>query len=118
MDPDVGKAVLVRMIEMFATGDTTNAHSAVADEYIDHQGIGGGEVRGVGGFCEVVRVARSAFTTLDVWVEDLIQDHDRAAARIKWRGVLPSGVVVNRETIDIVRTVDGRAVEHWGCRIS
>jgi hypothetical protein len=105
------------MIAMFATGDTVAVRETVADDYRDHQGIGGGEIQGVAGFCEVVRAARSTYTTLDVWAEDLLSDGDRAVARIRWRGVLPTGIVVDRETIDIVRVADGLAAEHWGCRV-
>jgi predicted ester cyclase len=77
--------------------------------------MGGIEVRGADGFRRVVAGARSAFTHLEVTVEDLIAEGDRVAARIRWRGVLASdGRLVDRETIDIVRFADGQAIEHWG----
>ncbi len=110
--------MLVRMIEMFATGDLAGASETVADDYRDHQGLDGVEIRGATGFCDVVRAARSAYMSLNVWAVDVISDRERAAARIRWQGTLPSGVVVDRETIDIIRIAAGRAVEHWGCRIS
>ena len=111
------KRAMTQMIGMFSTGDIASASDTIAQDYHDHQGIAGAEIRGVAGFCEVVRAARSPFATLDAWAEDLIADRDRAAARIRWRGVLPSGAAVERETIDFIRTASGRAVEHWGCQI-
>lgn len=49
-------------------------------------------------------------------MDDLIQAEDRVAVRLRWVGTKPSGEVDERETIDIVRVVDGQAVEHWGGR--
>jgi hypothetical protein len=116
-DKGASKAVLGRMIEMFATGDIRAVGDTVADDYLDHQGLGDAEIRGAVGFSDVVRAARRPYARLDVWAEDLLSDRDRAIARIRWHGVLPNGAAIDRETIDIVRVADGLAVEHWGCRL-
>jgi ketosteroid isomerase-like protein len=71
-------------------------------------------VRGTEGFRRVVAAARASAVGLSVTVADLIADGDGAAARLRWRGVSPTGEPVDRETIDIIRIRDGRAVEHWG----
>ena len=47
--------VLRSMVEMFDTGDVTAAASVVSPDYVDHQGLGAGEIYGVDGFCRVVR---------------------------------------------------------------
>jgi hypothetical protein len=65
-------------------------------------------------FAHVVETARYAYAELSVSVVDLIEGADRAAARIVWDGVRSSGERARRETIDIVRVVEGRAIEHWG----
>ena len=106
--------VMRRMIEMFATGDVSALAAVVSDEYYDHQGLDGVAVRGTEGFRTVVEAARAGTLGLNVTIADLIADGDRAVARLQWRGVSPTGETVDRETIDIVRTRDGRAVEHWG----
>src|SRR5213083_197805 len=98
------RRLIERMVEAFDTGDTSNVNSFVGELYLDHQGFGGEEIRGPEGFRRVVETARSGFHELRVSIEDLIADDDRAAVRLRWAGTRKSdGVVVNRETIDIVR---------------
>ena len=112
------RELMERMVRAFATGDVLDVNSLVDEKYVDHQGLGGIEILGAAGFRQVVEVARSSFLDLDVSVEDLIADGDRAAARLRWVGKRAlDGVTVTRETIDIVRFEDNRAVEHWGVRL-
>lgn len=106
--------VLEEMVAMFDSGDPTAAVRVVADSYLDHQGLGQGPMHGVGGFIEVVQASRAGFEMKKVRIEDLFDTHDRAVARIRWRGRRQDGQEVDRQTIDIVRVVDGRAAEHWG----
>jgi predicted SnoaL-like aldol condensation-catalyzing enzyme len=56
----------------------------------------------------------AATVVADDYFDHLFGIDDRAVARIRWRGRRHEGDDVDRETIDIVRVVDGRAVEHWG----
>jgi predicted ester cyclase len=113
MAADAG-ALMRKMIGAFATGDLSEIDTLVSPDYVDHEGIGGVEVHGPAGFRQVVSAARGSFSNLEVTVEDLITDGDRAAARVFWRGVLPGDSRIERETIDIVRFANGQAVEHWG----
>jgi hypothetical protein len=106
--------VLREMVEMFASGDASDATAIVAVDYLDHQGLEGEPVRGVDGFALVVRTNRAGYEHQEVSIEDLFGTGDRAVARIRWRGRRLDGVDVDRETIDIVRVADGHAVEHWG----
>ncbi len=85
-------------------------------DYLDHQGLGGEPIHGPAGFATVVAAARRRYDRLDVVVEDLITGPDRAAARLLWSGIQPSGEVVRRETLEIIRVDEGMAVEHWGGR--
>ncbi len=105
------------MVAMFASGDPSGASGVVAESYLDHQGIGHGPVRGVDGFADVVRTNHAAYEYLEVGIEDLFGGRDRAAARISWRGRRHDGMEVNRQTIDIIRITEGRAVEHWGAQV-
>lgn len=111
------RQVLARMVQMFATGDVSTLAETVSEAYRDHQGLDGDEVVGQVGFLRVVEAARQ-MRDLELRVEDMFAEIDRAVARIRWRGVLDDGRRVERETIDIVRVADGRAVEHWGARLS
>jgi len=117
MKDDAARDVLRRMVEAFRTGDTSAVNSFVADEYVDHQGLRGVQIAGPEGFRRVVQAARSGFEELRVTIEDLFTEDDRAVARIRWVGTRRSdGGLVERETIDIIRCLDNRAVEHWGSR--
>jgi predicted ester cyclase len=110
--------VMRAMVEMFDTGDVEGVASIVSSEYVDHQGIGTGDIIGVEGFCQVVRIARGGLVSLDVVIEDLIAGDDRVAARLLWQGTRTNGEQEQRETIDIVRVADVLAIEHWGCRLA
>jgi predicted SnoaL-like aldol condensation-catalyzing enzyme len=107
---------LRRMIAAFNTGDISVIDEFVADAYIDHQGLRGVEIRGLDGFSRVVAAARSGYESVRVVVEDLFGEGDRAVARLRWLGERPDGSLVERETIEVVRVADGKAVEHWGAR--
>ena len=113
MATDVGKSVLLRMLEMFATGEIQAAPETVAEDYRHHEPGLGARTLGVDGFCERVRATRSEYVVLDVWPEGLIADSDHVTAQVHWQGVLPTGDTVDRITLDVVRVADGRAVEHW-----
>jgi predicted SnoaL-like aldol condensation-catalyzing enzyme len=105
------------MLEMFATGEVEAAPETVAEDYRDHE-PGGAPVAGVDGFRERVRAARCDYVVLDVWPEGLIADSDQVTAQLHWQGMLPSGDMVDRITIDVVRVSDGRAVERWAQPVS
>ncbi len=110
-------AVLEAMVGMFASGDPSGAAEVVASDYLDHQGIDGRPLKGVEGFAHVIHTNHAAYETQSVTVEDLFEAGDRAVARIRWRGRNRLGDDVDRQTIDIVRVTDGRAVEHWGAHV-
>ena len=109
--------VLTAMVAMFDSGDPTYADRVVAADYLDHQGLGQGPMRGVDGFAQVVTTYYAEYEHQDVTIEDIFGTTDRAVARIRWRGRRPGGEHVDRQTIDIIRIENGRAVEHWGARV-
>ena len=109
-------AVMRAMVAAFNTGDVYDAAAAVHVDYVDHQGLGGAPMRGPTGFAAVVAAARSGYEELEVTIEDLIEDGDRAAARLRWSGIRSSGTRVDRETLEIIRVEGGKAIEHWGGR--
>ncbi len=108
--------VLKAMVGMFASGDPARAATVVDEDYLDHQGLGEGPIRGIEGFAQVVRTNYAAYEHQEITIEDIFGTEDRAVARIRWRGGRRNGEVVDRETLDIIRISDGRAVEHWGAR--
>lgn len=48
--------VLEAMVAIFTSGDPSGAAVVVAGDYVDHQGLGAGPLRGVEGFAHVVRM--------------------------------------------------------------
>jgi hypothetical protein len=109
--------VLRAMVEMFATGDVSDVADVVAADYLDHQGLGTGEMHGVDGFVEVVAVARHGYAQLSVEMISFDERPDRVEGRLRWQGVRDDNTVVRRETIETVRVASGLAVEHWGTHV-
>lgn len=104
------------MVAMFKTGDVRDLEAVLHPDYLDHQGLGGQPLRGRDGFTTVVTAARRGCAVLDVTVEDLIEQADRAAARLRWVCVRATGESAERTTLEMVRIQDGLAIEHWGGR--
>jgi len=106
--------VLKRMVQAFATGDVQGCDQYISKDYEDHQGRHGSPLRGPDGFRLVVRAANRS-TTPEISIEDVIADETRAVARLHWRFTeSDQESSTERETIEIIRVQEGRAVEHWG----
>ena len=106
------EALTRKIVEIFDNGAFDLIPSVIAPEYVDHQGLGEQEIRGPDGFREVVEAARR--DEVHVTVEDLVADEEKAAVRLRWYGVNQAGVVVTRETLDMLRFANGRLIAHWG----
>jgi hypothetical protein len=107
------EALTRQIVEIFDHGALDLIPSVIAPEYVDHQGLGEQEIRGPDGFRAVVEAARRD-EGVHVTVEDLVADEEKAAVRLRWYGVNQAGVVVTRETLDMLRFANGRLIEHWG----
>jgi SnoaL-like protein len=105
------EALTRKIVEIFDNGAFDLIPSVIAPEYVDHQGLGEQEIRGPDGFRRVVEAARDE--GVHVTVEDLVADEEKAAVRLRWYGVNEAGVVVLRETLDLLRFANGRLIEHW-----
>ena len=106
--------VIRRMVEAFRTGVAVDCEEFISPSYLDHQGRGGTPLHGPDGFRQVVRAAHRTAAP-QVSIADLVTDSQRAAVRLHWVFSSPEeGTRTERETIEIVRVEDGRAVEHWG----
>jgi hypothetical protein len=110
------KALTRKIVEIFDIGAFDLIPSVIAPEYVDHQGLGEQEIRGPDGFREVVEAVHRD-DGVHVTVEDLVADEEKAAVRLRWHGVNQAGVVVTRETLDMLRFANGRLVEHWGSQL-
>jgi ketosteroid isomerase-like protein len=104
------------IIDILATGDLDTVSSAVAEEYIDHQGLGDVEIRGQHGFRRIVEAVHTS-SDVRVTIEDIVAAEDKAALRLGWHGINRAGRTVIRETLDLLRFADGRLIEHWGAEL-
>jgi hypothetical protein len=102
------------MVRAFCTGDTSTVREFVSFEYVDHQGLGGEPVHGAEGFAHVVTVARSGYRSLEVSVVSAETTATTVEGRLAWHGERRDGSRSGRETVETLRDVDGKAVEHWG----
>ena len=102
------------IVAILETRDLDSVDAAVAADY--HQGLGEREIRGREGFREVIEAVHY-YAGVHVTVEDIVAEGDKAAIRLRWHGVDDSGEQVIRETLDLLRFVDGRLAEHWGAEL-
>ena len=95
--------------------------SHVADNFVDHEEFPGltQDKKGVRAFFQIMR---TAFPDFHMTVEDLMAEGDKVIARLtmsgthrgEFMGMPATGKKFEVSAIDIVRVVDGKAVEHWG----
>ena len=106
------KQLMLRMLAAFASGDASEGRAIVSPGYVDHQDE---HVMGQGGFIALIEAVHRRYPDLVAHVEDLLAEDDRVVARVRWEGIRqPDGARTTAESMDMVRFVGGRAVEHWG----
>ena len=108
------KAATKKIVAIFNTGDLSEVNALFAAEYIDHQKPAWLEAAGAEEFKQIVLSARTSLPNLQVMIEALIAEGDSVVARLHWHSAQPTGKVIDRETIDMLRFVQGKVVEHWG----
>jgi predicted SnoaL-like aldol condensation-catalyzing enzyme len=108
------KAAIQKIAEIFNTGDLSEVASLFSPEYIDHQRPAWLNVSGSEEFKQIVMGARMSLPNLRVTVEDIIAEDEKVTTRLHWHSTHPTGKQVDRETIEILRFVHGKVVEHWG----
>jgi predicted SnoaL-like aldol condensation-catalyzing enzyme len=108
------KETLNKIVDIFNTGDVSEVDLLFSPEYIDHQRPPGMELDGPDEFRQIVMDARQSLRELKVTIKDLISEGDKVVGRLQWHIVDRAGKEIQRETIDILRFVDGQVVEHWG----
>src|SRR5712691_1467327 len=103
------------VVSTFATGDTQEAQQIIDMNYVDHQGLRGDAIAGPDGFRRVAEAARSAYSQLNVHIEELAIVDDWVAARLRWTGtpLAQTDADAERETVDVLRVAHGQVVEHW-----
>lgn len=108
--------VLAAMLEMFESGDASQAPHVIAGDYLDHQGLDGSPLHGPGGFAEVVEVVQSAFPELRISVLGHVSTEHHIAAVLEWT-YSSEADLKTRQTLEWLTVSGGRAIEHRGASI-
>ena len=119
---EANKSVVRRFYEeVFVRGNLDLIDEISAPDFVDHNPAPG-QAPGIEGIKQALTEYRSAFPDLEITVEDMIAEGDKVAARItatgthkgEFAGIPATGRRATISVIDIVRVVDGKAVERWG----
>lgn len=111
---DHNRAIMKRIVSIFNTGDLSDVDLIFPPDYIDHQRPLGMEIDGSDEFKQIVIHTRQYVRKLNVTIEDLIGEDDKVVGRLGWQITDLAGKTIHRETIDILRFVNGKVIEHWG----
>lgn len=107
--------------EVFSQGKVDVLDEIVAEDYVEHQELPGLEP-GREGLKKMVLMFRGAFPDLKVETHATAVDGDEVwmhttmtgTHKGEFAGIPATGKKISVAAIDRVRTVDGKAVEHWG----
>jgi steroid delta-isomerase-like uncharacterized protein len=120
MSADQYKALLRRFIDLWNTGQTDAADEFVSADLVDHT-LPPGLPPGLAGFKLLVSAFRSAFPDLQITIDEVVAQGDRAAGRVTFRGthrgmfqgIPATGNTFTMGAIGILRFVRDEVVEHW-----
>lgn len=117
------KKVVHRLIdEVFTQGRLSIIDEIFADDVLMHDATASKPKRGTQNYRQVVMAFREAFPDAKYYIDDLVAENDRVAAR--WRleghhegmfmGKSPSGNEIKVSGIIIFRFEERKIVEYWG----
>ncbi len=109
------------MEEVLNKGNLNAVDRYYASNCIDHSAPPG-TPPGVDGIKQLLTVTLSAFSNIQVTIEDIVAEDDKMVSRFTFRGthtgefmgIAPTGREVTVMQISIDRIADGKIVEHWG----
>jgi steroid delta-isomerase-like uncharacterized protein len=117
-----GNKAMVRRIndELISQGRMEVADELFAPTFVDHSAFPG-VLPTRDGVKQLFAMFRAAFPDLHVTIQDQVAEGDKVVTRKTFHGthhgdlmgIPPTGKQVSFGTIDILRVVDGRAVDHW-----
>lgn len=116
------KALVRRAFEEMITKKNQAAvEQFIAAEYVGHFSGAPGPIRGVEAFKQFIAMYNTAIPDSTVSFENVIAEGDRVAARLTYHGthngplmgIPPTGKPVTVSSTNILRIVNGKAVEQW-----
>jgi steroid delta-isomerase-like uncharacterized protein len=115
------KAVALREVEMFSTGDYGIADEIYSEDYVGHDPTKPEPIRGIEAAKEEAAGYRNAFPDLTLTVDHQIAEGEYVVTRWTARGthegdlegIAPTGTHATTTGISITRVVDGKIVEDY-----
>ncbi len=115
------KSLMRRLYQEVSAGNLAALDELLADDLVEHEEFPGLEPNKEG-VKQFFAMFRSAFPDLRMEPHEMLAEGDLVCARMtvtgthqgEFMGVPPTGKKIEMEGIDIVRTRDGQATEHWG----
>ena len=123
MSTEQNKARMRQMVEeMFNRGNVNRLDEFMAPDFVEHEVLPPGIPEGREGVKQFFAVLHSAFPDFKATIDDLIAEDDKVVIRMTWTGthkgefmgIPATGKRMSIGVFDIIRVVDGKAVEHWG----
>jgi steroid delta-isomerase-like uncharacterized protein len=123
MSTHEAKSVFLRILdEGFNQRRHEIADELVAADFIDHASAPGIPTEGPASLKATLAMFHTAFPDVEATIDDVITEGDRVVVRSHWHGthrgdflgIPPTGKEFDLTAIDILRVVDGKAIEHWG----
>jgi steroid delta-isomerase-like uncharacterized protein len=119
MTTEANKALVLRYIRLYSTGDLSIADEILAPDFVDHTHPD--HAPGPQAVKDEVAGFRAAFSDAYVTVEQMIAEDDIVAFRFTMHGTHqnpyfvfpPTGKQVVLTGMDFIRIVDGKMVELW-----
>lgn len=111
------KEIFTKIAEIFSTGDVSEVDQLFHPDYLDHQRPQGWDSVGPDEFRQIVEMARKYLPNLSVNTANVVAEDDAVAGRMIWRSTGSSGEEKYRETVELIRLREGKAVEHWGAEV-
>lgn len=108
--------------EVMGKGNLKAIDELVADDFVEHYAPDPRIPANKAGLHQMMGMFRTAFPDLQITIEDLIAKGDkvwvytttRGTNKGEFMGMPATGKKIEVKGIDILRFVNGKAVEHWG----
>lgn len=111
-----------RAYEIISAGDLAELDEIIAEDFVEHQATPPGLPSGREGVKALIAEYRTAFPDLRFTMEKYLEQGEVGCAVVRLTGTNTgplmgrpaTGRTMDISAVDVVRVVDGRAVEHWG----
>jgi len=103
------------------TGDSATIRPLIADDAVDHQGPGGGDLKGGANITHMLTDMHNHVKDLHFDVVSDAAKGDYVFTMVDMKGTttdntygMPAGSKMDGKSVDVVKIQDGKMVEHWG----